>query len=193
MNETPTGEIVEYGLTRSERYGDWFCTRTGKRFYVLDPREEDIDIESICWSLANLCRFGGHSEFYSVGQHSCLVHDRLPQHYKLCGLLHDATESGYMDLPKPLKQSVRGYKELENKFWKVIASKWGLSSHIPEAVKVADMRMLLTERDQIMPKCENTAGWWMDKEFRPYDIKIEPWIPARTRAEFMKRFNDLAG
>lgn len=174
-----------------ERQGDWFCTRSGKRFYVLDPQLEDLDIESICWSLSNLCRFGGHCDFYSVGQHSCLVSDQLPQHFKLCGLLHDFTEAYYMDLPKPLKMQMPVYGRLENKLWEIGADKWGLPIVMPTGVKTADVRMLLTERDQLMPDGENTTNWCADADHVPYRIKITPWIPAQTRAQFMKRYNDL--
>lgn len=43
-----------------ERVGNWLRTYTGKRFYPLDPRIEEIDIEDIAHALSMLCRFGGH-------------------------------------------------------------------------------------------------------------------------------------
>jgi len=174
-----------------ERIGDWFCTRSGKRFYVMDPRPEDFDIESICWSLSNECRFGGHSEFYTVLQHSCLVSDQLPQHLKLAGIAHDFPEAYIKDLPKPVKNMMPVYREIEQNIWLVMAGIWGLPEHLPFEVKIADCRMLLTERNQLMPDCENTRYWMMDDSYKPYDIKIDPWIPARARAEFLKRWAAL--
>ena len=174
-----------------ERVGDWFCTRSGKRFYVLDPREEDIDIESICWALSNTCRFGGHCEHYTVLQHSCLIHDQLPQHLKMVGIAHDFPEAYALDLPKPIKNMMPVYREIEDRIWKVMAGIWGLPEQLPKEVKVADARMLLTERNQLMPYCDNTAHWPMDDFYKPYDIKITPWIPARAREEFNKRWEAL--
>jgi hypothetical protein len=42
------------------RKGDWFVTFTGRRFYPLDARVEDIDIRDIAHSLALQSRWMGH-------------------------------------------------------------------------------------------------------------------------------------
>ncbi len=44
-----------------ERYGDWIQTYTGKQFWPLDPRPEDVDIEDIANALSNLGRYAGHT------------------------------------------------------------------------------------------------------------------------------------
>ena len=52
----------------------WIETYSGKRFYILDPRPQDVDIVDIAHALSLLTRFTGHTrEFYSVAQHSVLV------------------------------------------------------------------------------------------------------------------------
>jgi len=49
----------------AKRHGNWFQTFTGKAFWILDPRPEEIEIEDIAHALSNICRFGGHvREFY---------------------------------------------------------------------------------------------------------------------------------
>src|SRR5574342_1090607 len=80
-------------------------TYTGRLFWPLSPRLEDINILDICHALSNQTRFTGHTrEFYSVAQHSCLVSDLLPEKFKLDGLLHDASEAYLMDLARPVKE-----------------------------------------------------------------------------------------
>lgn len=58
----------------TERAGDWMQTFTGRQFWPMDPRPEDLDILDIAHALSLLCRFGGHCQrFYSVAEHSVHV------------------------------------------------------------------------------------------------------------------------
>jgi len=94
-----------------QREGNWFQTYTGKQFYPLDPRPEDIDLDDIVHHLSHLCRFnGGTREFYSVAQHSVIVADALPDDFKLWGLLHDAAESFLAD-SMPLAMALEAAKQ----------------------------------------------------------------------------------
>lgn len=71
----------------SERIGDWMQVYSGKQFWPLDPRPEEIEIEDIAHSLANMCRFAGHSEkFYSVADHSHRVAEYVPPSLELAGI-----------------------------------------------------------------------------------------------------------
>ena len=88
------------------RKGDWIQTFTGRAFYVLDPRPEDVDIEDIAHALSMQCRFAGHCrEFYSVAQHSVTASWLVPPEDALWGLLHDAAEAYVVDLPRPIKRA----------------------------------------------------------------------------------------
>lgn len=54
--------------------GDWMQTYTGRRFYPLDPRSDEIDPADIAHALSLLCRYGGHVDrFYSVAEHCVLM------------------------------------------------------------------------------------------------------------------------
>lgn len=47
------------------RRGDWIQTFTGKAFYPLDPRAEDLEIVDVAHALSHQCRYAGHCErFY---------------------------------------------------------------------------------------------------------------------------------
>ena len=63
-----------------KRRGDWIMTFTGRKFWVLDPQPEDVNIIDIAHALAMKVRFNGHvSRFYSVAQHSVLVAEQQEQ------------------------------------------------------------------------------------------------------------------
>lgn len=64
----------------TQRRGDFICTYTGRKFYPLDPRPEDVCIEDIAHALALVNRFGGHTRVpYSVAQHSVLCCQNAPE------------------------------------------------------------------------------------------------------------------
>lgn len=112
-------------------------TVSGKPFNVIAPREEDIDINDIAYALSNLCRWGGHSRgFFSVAQH-CVVGtlrllERAPEH-ALQFLLHDASEAYLVDVPKPIKKYLPGYKVIEDNLSAVIYKKFGFTPEMLEA------------------------------------------------------------
>src|SRR5208282_6622849 len=82
----------------------WIRTFSGGRFYVLEPRVEDVRIEDIAHALSMQCRFTGHvREFYSVAEHSVWVSRYSHREDALWGLLHDASESYIGDMSTPLK------------------------------------------------------------------------------------------
>lgn len=85
-------------------------TASGRAFWSLDPRPEDVRIEDIAAQLSRICRFGGALKpgvsFYSVAQHSVLVSYNVPEEYALEGLLHDAAEAYVGDVIKPIKSAL---------------------------------------------------------------------------------------
>src|SRR5688572_25823546 len=102
------------------RKGDWMQTFTGRKFWPVDPRSNEIFIEDIAHSLSMMCRFLGHcSKFYSVAEHcvraSWWVADRRGSYLdQLAALLHDAGEAYVVDVPRPIKPYLSNYKELEH-------------------------------------------------------------------------------
>lgn len=173
-----------------KRKGGWICTYTGKRFYPLDPRPEDIDINDIIHALSQLCRFAGHcSSFYSVAQHCVLVSLMCPEEDALWGLLHDASEAYLIDVPSPLKKcpEFAFYREAEAKLMAVICDTFKLGRDEPPSVKLADKRILATEaRDLTMTE---GRGWTTEAE--PYDFHIKPWTPEYARVRYISRLHEL--
>lgn len=171
--------------------GGWFVTHSGLRFFPLQPNVDDVDIEDIAFALSNICRFGGHVQFMSVAEHSCLVSDHLPPALKLLGLLHDATEAYLGDMVRPLKQQMPEFRLAEHGLWAVIAAKFHLPVEMPPLVKEIDNRALLAERNHLMPANENTRNWYWDDHLNPLQVFIRCNPPEVARREFMKRYNEL--
>ncbi len=129
----------------------WIQTFTGRRFDLLDPQPEMVDIDDIAHALSMLCRFTGHTgKFYSVAQHSVLVSSLVPIGDALVGLMHDATEAYVGDLSSPLKALLPEYKRIERGIWLAIADKFSLPPIIPQTVRDADIMALMTERDDLL-------------------------------------------
>ena len=160
-------------------------TYTGIKFHYLNPSPGEICIEDIAHALSLICRFGGHChQFYSVAEHSIRVSDCLPQELKLMGLLHDAAEAYISDLPRPIKNDLKGFQDLEEIIEDVIDGKYGL--YYDFRVKDADHKLLATEaRDLKM----NMDGWAKLPE--PLVEIILPQPSWYVEQDFLKRFEEL--
>lgn len=177
------------GPADDSRSGDWLQTFTGRPFWPMDPRPDDIHIEDIAHALSNLCRFGGHCRtFYSVAQHSVLVSKALPPEYKRWGLLHDASEAYICDVPRPLKYHLLNYLSIETKVMMAVAIRFGLPALIPAAVKEVDDAMLVTEVEQLM---ETSQRPWEKKWTSPLGIIIDPWSAEFSKQMFLEQFETL--
>lgn len=167
---------------------DAIVTYTGKIVRPLDPDPETICIEDIAHSLANVCRYTGHtSKFYSVGQHSVIVSTIVGEnrHDQLFGLMHDATEAYLSDLARPVKNQpgLGGtYRRAETKLWLAIAFKFCLPEKMPSIVKWADDEILNAEIRDLMPF----------DPYAPSKLKtIDPCMPPKAKRMFLERFEEL--
>ncbi len=173
-------------------------TATGTRFHPLAPIMNDIWIEDIAHSLANICRFNGHvREFYSVAEHSIRVSWLLEnwgedEDVQFWGLMHDASEAYIGDWATPLKQSEigDGYLQVEHNLMRTICRRFSLTETMPEPVKVADAVMLATEARDLMP---NKPEHWRGLVVKPDDEHIAAWSPKEAKQHFLERFHDLDG
>jgi hypothetical protein len=159
-------------------------TYTGRMFWPMDPRPEDICIEDIAHSLAHQCRFAGHTKtFYSVAQHSVLVSDVVPPEDAAWGLLHDASEAYLVDLPRPIKKSGAlgaEYKRVEDLVMQAVVERFNLSPYMPASVKQADDVLVVTEgRDLLGPQAR---PWRIAAE--PLPQRIVGWGPSTAKQSF---------
>lgn len=175
------------------REGDWIQTYTGRQFWPLDPRPEEIFIEDIAHALSMQCRFGGHVKaFYSVAQHSVEVSNVVLRTHGLWGLLHDASEAYLVDLPRPLKHFGdlgKWYKFAESALMVAIAERFGLQWPMPTEVEMADDCVLAAEkRDLLAPE---PAPWAQLPQ--PWPEKIKARSAATSERLFLARFRYFGG
>lgn len=206
---TPVEQVGEVEPSR----GNWFQTASGRAFYPMDPRADEVFISDIAHALANICRFGGHArEFYSVGQHCLLVSfalapvkemDQLAaatsgigkQAYRdllelgLLGLLHDAAEAYIGDMVSPVKHAdeLIGYRRVEGKVEKAIGERFQVRSYEfgNGPVKDADRRMLFTEKRDLRGEGNVPPSLkWEDADKYPaYDDLVVRPMPAGAARE----------
>jgi len=165
-------------------------TASGNLFHFVERSNNILEIEDIAHALSHICRFTGHTkEFYSVAQHSVLVSYIVDPDYALQGLLHDAAESVLGDVSSPLKQLLPDYKALERSIEKTIFEKFGLPETLHPSVKAADLRMLVTEQRDLMPKLDE--AWASFSHIKPLDISIFPVGPIEAKQRFLDRYKQL--
>lgn len=166
------------------RNGDWMQTITGRKFWPIDPRPEDVDIEDIAHALSMMCRFNGHCEkFYSVAEHSVYVSMICPKEHAVWGLLHDASEAYISDIVKPAKPYIAGYKEAEKRIMDAVCDRFGLPRDDPACVKYADCAILADEANQIMGP--HPTPWVLPAD--PSGTKIIGYTPFDAKNVFLDR------
>lgn len=178
----------------------WIMTISRRRFHVLDPRPDEIEIGDIAHALALQTRFGGHvPQPYSVAQHSILVSEQAerrapPGMGRMAarwGLLHDAAEAYLVDVPRPVKRQLRGYAEMETAAARAIARRFGLSDDVcwvETIVKRADEELLATEGRDLFGGFHDT--WNLGAAALP-GLRVVPWPWQEAKDRFLDRFAAL--
>lgn len=195
MGETATIEVPK----ADTRIGDWMITYTGRRFYPLDPRPEDVDFRDIAHALSMICRYGGHvRRFYSVCEHStnmCMHFLRQGKPRQAGGaLLHDSPEAYVGDIIRPLKPSLDGFPAIEGAVAEAIFDRvrLDLTPEEWEEVKEADNRIIADEARELFGEYKMRAvGWWSDIE--PLGVPIRCLYPENAERVFLEMFNVLFG
>ena len=164
----------------------WAQTYTGKELRLSDPWQNEYDIEDIARSLSQTIRFNGHClRPYTTAQHSVLLARHCRPENRKAALLHDAAEMAFGDNIAPVKRLVPRLKELEDEMLCAILAWFKVSAILPSEVKELDLRMLATERDQIMAPPPKP---WIELP-PPLDISLRPiWTHEEAYNQFMKEW-----
>jgi hypothetical protein len=173
-------------------------TSTGRYFDFTAPECGAIEIEDIATALSRICRFTGHTtEFYSVAQHSVYVSFLVPDHLALAALLHDASEAYLGDVSSPLKRLLPDYKRIEERVERAICDRFGVEYPLDPAIKEADLRMLVTERRDLMPKPRpevdgvDRVAWSDFRGIKTVTERVRGVNPDIARLMFLGRYKEL--
>jgi hypothetical protein len=168
----------------------YVSTYLGNRFYPLEPRIDDVDIEDIAHGLAYQCRFNGQtSAFYSVAQHSLMVAALVPDELRFAALLHDAAEAYLGDMVKPLKVLLPAFSEIEDNVSRIIGERFRVDLNHNPIIKQADLVALATEKRDLMPY--SVEEWANLIGVKPMAEAILPMAPDVAKREFMKEFDRM--
>ncbi len=169
----------------------WIQTFTGKAFWPLSPRPQDVCIEDIAHALSMKCRYTGHCKrFYSVAEHSVLASFMATPEDNFWALMHDATEAYLPDVARPVKRAIAGFIEIEDRLMEVIAGVFGLPMPMPASIKNIDLILLATERRDLLT--EPPYHWKSTENVQPIQRTIDALSPERAKAAFLQRFNVLS-
>lgn len=169
-------------------------------FNVSKPDAAQVDFEEIAVALAMQCRFNGHcsdgvghgvreGRFYSVAHHCVVMSREIPKQAALYALLHDAAEAFVGDMPAPVKALFPDFAELEDRILLAIYEAAGIeapSEEIAAMVHEYDLRMLLTERAQLMapPPLPWDVDWL---HLDPLSVILHHEAAGSYKAHFLQR------
>lgn len=168
--------------------GPTILTADGFYFDYEAPDSDTITMNAIARGLANTCRFAGQCRrFYSVAEHSIWVSNIVPPELAFVGLMHDAAEAFIGDMPKPLKEMLPDYQEVERRIELAVLGAFNIGP-LPPEIKKADRIMLATEQRALM---DNRDNWKWTDGVQPLDVRLECMSPDEAYLAFYTRGMEL--
>lgn len=136
--------------------GGYTRTRSGRKFWILNPSPEDFSVKDMAFSLSNVCRWGGHCDFYSVAQHAVMcaraaLDLRHPAISPLKMLHHEASEAYMGDMVRPLKRGLPDYRAVEERMMQAAAKAVGFQWPMTEEEHALDSGMMILESRFLFP------------------------------------------
>lgn len=182
-----------------QRDGDWMMVASGRQFWPLDPRADEVEIGDIANALANSGRYNGHTRhFYSVAQHSV----ELARWFLAKGdrplarwaLLHDAAEAYSGDIIRPIKPFLTEFAPIEARLERVVWQRFGLigaglEGELPLAVRQADRQITTDEMLALFPREALDRTGISGRARLMLDIRA--LLPTIARDRFMAAFREL--
>ena len=197
MTEIPDIEAMKAASIR-KAIGPTILLGSGGYFDFEDPENSPITIEDVAYGLAYTCRFAGQCfsrilqrrVFYSVAEHCVRMSRAVPPHLAYDALMHELGEPVCGDMTGPLKSLCPDYKRIEKRCEAAGMKRFGVAMSSPDVIKFYDLRMLATERRDLL----NWQGedWAASHRAEPFEFEIIPWNGDAAALEFLRRFAELA-
>lgn len=126
-----------------------------------NPNPGIIDLEDVAYALAftvrwrGQTRFRGQRCFYGVGQHCCFGAEEMlaaghSSRDAFAFLWHEPDEVVLPDFPGPAKDCVPGFKPFAKRQGDALLQRFGYSIPNPDLCKEWDLRMMVTEKRDLM-------------------------------------------
>lgn len=182
----------------------------GNRYLdLVNPNPEVVTIEDYFYSLAYSVRWRGQNSangkrcFYGVGEHvlrgaQAMLDDGLGARAALDFLGHESDEVPFGDTPGPAKQLwTPEFRAIVRRWGDALDSHFGFGQTDPALIKRYDIRMLVTEKRDILAGHEadtfSTDGTHMaDDRYAPFPGRIVPfWHPDDAAEECIALYHDL--
>lgn len=173
---------------------------SGTYFDFEDPESAILTPEDYAYGVAGanrfasqcVSRFTGRRVFYNVAQHCVLGSYEAPPELAYDFLMHEGGEPTCGDMVGPLKGMCPDYKGVEKRCERASFARFLVSMRDPDAIKLLDLRMLATEKRDLMPMAEGDTWSWT-KGARPFDWEIRHvWSSEEAAERFLQRYVELA-
>ena len=195
----PEEHIWAQRKDNGERVGDWMECHGGAKFFPLDARPEEIEVDVVAHHLARINRYNGAFKLdrYSVGEHVIVMADwflrEFPDSPALAyqALHHDDCEAYIGDMIRPIKRTpeLKVFSEIEDKLWRTaIAPAFSLPGNLHPLVKDADNRILVDERDQVVGRSSN--NWGID-HLEPLGVQLVGLGPQYVKGRYLQLHFEL--
>lgn len=163
-------------------------------FYDFDnPNPDIITIEDACYAWAytvrwrGQCRHRGRRVFFGVGQHIVFgVEEMLNAGYSpreaLEFFFHEPDEVVLPDMPGPVKKLIPDFKSVAKRQGGALLDRFGITISNPDLCKRWDLRMMVTEKRDLMPGHSGDRFHTsdhrtiMEAEFPPFAREIIPYL-----------------
>lgn len=177
----------------------------GSYYDYEDPASTSMTIEDYAWGIAGTNRFrcqtrarlwGGVRCLYNVAQHVVLLaiqmeRDGCSREDCLAGLMHESGEVPWGDMPGPAKPLLQGFKAMEQLHGAAIDKRFDVPAGNATLVKRYDIRMLATEKRDLMPHGQHDEWSWT-RGYEPFDFEIVPWSGEYSAHRFLQLHEALS-
>lgn len=166
----------------------WITTYTGRKFRLMNPDPEMVDLRDISRGLSRACRFAGQIEqHYSVAEHSIQVSRLVAPENRLIALLHDAAEAYIGDLTTPFKWLLESFgvpmDQIEGGILDAVFARFEVVLDQPswDSVMSADRAMLSYESRRMVPTWKD---WGLELPEPPRGLALQFYSEGTARYEF---------
>lgn len=181
----------------------------GLYFDFAKPCAIGMTVEDYAWGLASNNRFRGQTRvrnsdgtsgsrcLYNVCQHVVLLADQMwrdghPLEAVYQGLMHESDEVPWPDIAGPAKPLMHPEtRALIKRSGDAIDLWFGVGTNFKDLVKKYDIRMLATEKRDLMPHAADK--WGMTLGYEPFCFAITPWDAEYSVERFLGLYEAIGG